>query len=59
MARIHLPQRSFDQFVDEIVGLHAETLAPGDFDVRPSLVLLRQLDPQSSTQVRGDSATIS
>ncbi len=41
MARRHLVQRLLDQLVDQVVGLHAETLAAGDLDVRALRVFVR------------------
>ena len=39
MARVHFRQRRSDQLVDQVIGLHAEALAPGDFNVGAALIL--------------------
>ena len=52
MARGHFFERLFDQRVDQVVGLHAQALAAGDFDVGPLLVFLGELDAQLGAAAR-------
>ena len=52
MPRRDFFQRLLDQLVDEIVGLDAQPLAAGDFDVGLLLVLFGQLDPHLDAGAR-------
>src|SRR6516225_8870541 len=46
--------RRCDQPVDQVVGLHAEALAPGDLNVGTSFVVFRQLIAEFGGTTRGE-----
>ena len=58
MAVLHFGQRRFDQFVDQVVRLDAQTFTSRHLDVRPRLVLFGKCDAQLDAGSRR-SATIS
>ena len=58
MPAVHFLLRGGDQRVQQVVGLHAESLAAGDLDVGLGAVFRAHLVAQSIAQ-RGVSATIS
>ena len=52
VARGHFVQRLSDQRVDQIVRLHAQALAPGNFDVRPFAVFFGKRNAQLGAAAR-------
>ncbi len=44
MAVLYFGERSLDEPIDQVVGLNAESLAPGNLDVRAALIVVRKFE---------------
>ncbi len=54
LTRVHFGAGSGDEFVDQVVGLDAESLAAADFDVRAREILFRNVIAQLDRTARSE-----